>query len=147
MRLPAGYASRPANEDDLDAIVDVSAASDRVDVGFEDPARDLVRDLWRRRGFDLERHTAVVVADRDLVAYAELFGSNPERSLESFARVHPAHRGRGLGTAILSWFESMARELAPAGTPALRVHRAWEIFEKPLAAAYAGPLEGTGGGS
>lgn len=124
MSLPEGYRSRPARWEDLESVVLVAEASDLVDVGFEDPVGELVADEWRRPGFDLERHTALVLADdASPIAYAEVFGPNPDRFVDSFARVHPAHRGRGVGSWIVDWMEEGARGLVPAGTTSpLRVH-------------------------
>ena len=40
MTFPAPYRARPARRDDLDALVALFEARDRVDVGFIDPCRD-----------------------------------------------------------------------------------------------------------
>lgn len=120
MRPPAGYVSRPARWEDLDEVVLLLKACDLADVGFEQPVRENVEQEWRKQGFDLDRHTAVVIAgEGTLVAYAEVFGQNAERAIESFARVHPAHRARGLGSALLAWIEQRARALVPPGAAAV----------------------------
>ncbi len=116
MRLPAGYASRPAGWDDLDAIVALSKACDLVDAGVEDPVREHIEDDWRVPGVDLERQTSLVLArDGSVAAYANVFGLNPHLSVEAWVRVHPAHRGRGIGGSAIDWTQERARELVPAG--------------------------------
>lgn len=117
MILPAGYSSRPAAWDDLDAVVTLRNACDRADVGFEDPVREHLEEDWRTSTFDLASSTSMVhAADGTLVAYAQASGLNPELSLDGFGFVHPDHRRRGLGAALVDWTEERA---AAVGTPKL----------------------------
>jgi mycothiol synthase len=114
--LPEGYAFRPAAWADLDDVVELFRACDRADAGVEDPVREHIEDDWRRQGFDLERDAGIVVsADRAIAAYAIAFGLNPELSVEAFVRVHPEHRARGLGSALIAWTEARARETVLPG--------------------------------
>jgi mycothiol synthase len=116
LRLPAGYASRPATWDDVDAIVTLSKACDLADVGVEDPVREILEAHWRLPGHDLESNAAVVLtSDGSIVAYVDVYGVNPERSLDVTARIHPLHRARGIGSAVVDWTERRAAELAPPG--------------------------------
>lgn len=114
MNLPDGYIARPATWADLDAVVEVFRACDLADVGFAEPAREHVRDDWRLPTFDLDRDSRVVLAGEAMVAYVSVGGLNPSISLEVFGRVHPEHRSRGLGDALLAWGEAHARSLVPA---------------------------------
>jgi len=117
VNLPEGYAARAASLADLDDVVALIKACDLADVGFEDPVRDHLEQGWRRPDYDLDADTRLLVAaDGKVVAYAEAHGDNPELSVESVAVVHPAHRGRGLGSALVGWIEARAAELAPAGS-------------------------------
>lgn len=109
MRLPAGYVSRPANRDDLDDVVALLKSSDRADVGFEDPIREHLEEVWRTPTFDLASSTLLVLFDDgSLAAYGDVAGHNPSLSLDGLARVHPDHRGRGVGAAMLDWIERRA---------------------------------------
>ena len=121
MRLPAGYSARPAELTDLDAVVDLLKATDRADAGVEDPVREHLLFAWERQSsFSLERDTRLVLAaDGTPAAYANVEGSHPETSLEVWVRVHPDHRGRGLGSALLDWGEAFAHERSPE-LPVLR---------------------------
>lgn len=119
MRLPAGYLDRPATWEDLDAVCDVFRASDLADVGVADPVREHLEDDWRLSTFDLARDSRVVVGGDALVAYVSVAGTNPDRSLEVFGRVHPEHRGVGIGSALVTWGEAAALERVPA-LPLLR---------------------------
>ncbi len=120
MITPAGYTSRPATAEDLDAVVEVFKACDRADVGFEDPVREHIEDDWRRTTCDLALDSLLVfAADGELAAYGSVEGLFPQAYQESFGRVHPDHRGRGLGEALVGWAEARAGERSP-GVPTFR---------------------------
>jgi len=120
VRLPAGYVDRPATWDDLDAVCDLFRACDLAEIGVADPIREHLEEEWRFSKFDLGRDSRVVVADGDdLVAYATVAGLNPERSQEIFGRVHPDHRGIGIGSSLVTWGEAAALAREPE-VPLLR---------------------------
>jgi mycothiol synthase len=115
--LPAGYSSRPATWDDLDAVVALVNACDRADVGFEEPVREHLEEDWRMPAFHLASGTLMVHAeDGTLAAYAQASSLNPSLSLDGLGSVHPDHRRRGLGAALVDWIEDRA---AAVGTPKL----------------------------
>jgi len=114
VRLPEGYVARPAAWDDLDAVVEVFNACDLVDIGVVDLVRDHIISDWRSTNYDLARDSRLVTVEGTVVAYASVGGFNPTKSMETFGRVHPEHRGRGLGTAIVTWCERHALELSPS---------------------------------
>lgn len=122
MSAPPGYAERPATWDDLDDVAALFRACDVADVGIEDPVREHLEEDWRLFEPHLEERTRLVDApDGTLAAYASAHGLNPALSVETFVRVHPAHRGRGLGPWLLAWAEERARTLVPDGaSPVLR---------------------------
>jgi mycothiol synthase len=112
--LPAGYARRPATWEDIEPVAALVKACDLADAGVVDPVREHIEEDWRTG--DLDRHTALAfAADGELAGLAQVFGFNPDLSLDLWIRVHPRHRGRGLGSGLLSWAEDRAGELAPAG--------------------------------
>ena len=114
MRLPAGYTARACTFDDLDVVVDIVKAADRADAGVEDPIREHVLAAWKRSSIALARDTRLAIApDGGFAAYANVEGDHPETSLEVWVRVHPEHRGRGLGSALLEWGEELAHERSP----------------------------------
>jgi mycothiol synthase len=116
VRLPVPYRARPAALADLDAVVALFKATDRADAGVEDPVREHLVEEWRRPGFDLDRSTLLVHdGERRVAAFAQVFGLNPELSMDVHVRVHPSHRARGLGSALVGWSERRAREVVPVG--------------------------------
>lgn len=103
--LPPGLDARPLTLDDAGAVYAVMAAQELDDVGevvIEEA--DIVSD-WQRPSFDLSASSVGVLDGDDLVAYAEVSGS-----FFGDAAVHPAYRGRGIGTALAHWMQRTARD-------------------------------------
>ncbi|HYF11155.1 MAG TPA: GNAT family N-acetyltransferase [Actinomycetota bacterium] len=119
MRVPAGYTARACTLDDLEAVADLVRAADLADVGFADPIREHIAEGWRVASTDIARDTIAVFGGDELAAQALVEGMNPERSLDIYGRVHPDHRARGVGSALLAWCEGRALERSPA-LPILR---------------------------
>jgi mycothiol synthase len=116
---PEGYVLRHPAHDELPAAQLVLDAAESADCG--EPRRhdqDLAV-FGRDPRFDLERNVWVVVAPAgDIVGVAWLWeGETIETTADHY--VHPDHRGRGLGGALLDAVEQRAAELAAAG-PATR---------------------------
>jgi mycothiol synthase len=89
---------------DAPAVFEVMAAQEQHDVGsVEIEEADIVGD-WQRPSFDVGASTIGVFDGERLVAYGELGGEQ-----RSDAAVHPTYRGRGLGTAIATWIQDLAR--------------------------------------
>ena len=90
--LPSGYALRPMQPQDLDAVHALET------VLFPE-------DAWPRAMFDEElahptRQYWVVTRDRDVVAYAGMMCIPPVADVQTIA-VASAHEGRGLGGTLL----------------------------------------------
>jgi mycothiol synthase len=114
--LPPGYQERPAGEPDIDAVVDLLCAFDIADFGEPDTSRDMVAELFASPFIQATVDTRLISAsDGTVVAFGELEAVTPSTSQDSFARVHPDHRGRGLGSALIDWAESRARERLHSG--------------------------------
>jgi mycothiol synthase len=103
--LPSELESRSPTRSDLDAVVSVIAASEAATQGVVDVTAEDVRSDWERPSFDLSSDAVVVSDAGRIVAYAEVFSGR------AWVHVHPDHRGREIGAAVLRWTESRAREL------------------------------------
>jgi mycothiol synthase len=104
MELPEGLTSRPLVEGDARAVYEVMAAQELLDLGtVEIEEADIVGD-WGRPSFDVSASTIGVFDGEELVAYAEHTGGD-----RGDAAVHPAYRGRGLGTGLARWMQDTAR--------------------------------------
>ncbi|WP_412541674.1 GNAT family N-acetyltransferase [Longispora sp. K20-0274] len=99
--LPAGYVARPATLADVPEIWRLVAACED---GHPASDPDTVAANLARPGMDLALDTVLVHDGAgDLVARAWV-------NRRSEVDVHPDHRGRGLGGALLTWTEARARE-------------------------------------
>ena len=117
MNLPEGYASRPAVLEDLDAVAALIDAWDLVNFGDANANREGVQYEWGAPWVDLARDVRVIHApDGELAAYALHSSPDPTARYETDAFVHPAHQGRGLGSAIVMWAEAKTRSQLAPGT-------------------------------
>lgn len=119
MTFPAPYRARPARRDDLDALVALFEARDRVDVGFIDQSRDEIVADWATARFDFDRDTIVAEAADGLIAgYGIVLAHDATVQIFAMGTVHPEHAGRGLGSALIHETERRAALRLPAGVNA-----------------------------
>jgi mycothiol synthase len=118
--LSPGYVLRSATRDDIPAVAEVGRACDLADFGEVDVHEDWIRDDWGRPRFDPSTDAWVVTAPGgEVVAAAFTWDEEPRTVFDSVGWVHPAHRGRGIGTALALEVERRAvRDAAtlPAGS-------------------------------
>jgi len=104
MELPDGLTARPLVPTDARAVYQVMASQELADVGsIEIEEADIVSD-WARPSFDVSDSTVGVFDGDRLVAYAEVSGQD-----RGDAALDPAHRGRGIGTALARWMQEKVR--------------------------------------
>ncbi|MEA2505997.1 MAG: mycothiol synthase [Actinomycetota bacterium] len=111
--LPKGYAVRSATQEDLPEVVRLFDALDAT-FGLA-PATDLelLRGLFRLPSFDADRNTWLITAsDGAIAAYGDIEERAEESAIATFGRVHPDHRGKGLGAVLLGLMEQRALEIA-----------------------------------
>jgi mycothiol synthase len=78
-----------------------------------------VADAWRSPRTDVTTDTIVVeTQDGAVVAYADVTDVDGSAVAAAWVQLHPAHRARGIGSALLAWTEARA-----ALTPARVLHR------------------------
>lgn len=104
--VPAGYTVRQPTPADVDAILALMTACDVAEAGEPDnwTAEDVMGD-WADKNTWL-----LLAADGQVAGYAEVHTRGLGRIGED-VYVHPAHRGRGLGTFITRTVEQRAAEL------------------------------------
>src|SRR5690625_7534288 len=112
---------RPATAADIPALVQLANTASRID----DPARVVVADdiIKASRTPSPEKNTLLGVDAADgIVAYASVLepADGPLAvTVEAVGVVHPKYRAAGLGTKLIKWQETRAREMF-AGSGAAR---------------------------
>ncbi|MGY1636286.1 GNAT family N-acetyltransferase [Geodermatophilus sp. SYSU D00742] len=105
--LPHGYTARPLGPDDADAAAALLAAAEPLDRTGEHEDADDLTEWWDGDGVDLQSDgLAVCGPDGGLAGWATVIPTGGVRDgfriwLEG--RVHPDHRGRGIGRFLLDW--------------------------------------------
>ncbi|GIG68304.1 GNAT family N-acetyltransferase [Phytomonospora endophytica] len=108
MITPDGYTARPATLADLPAIHALVAACEQALHGVAETDAEVVAADFARPGLDPDRDTVVVFDAAGALAARAWVNRRSE------VDVHPLHRGRGLGGALLAWTEGRARESGTA---------------------------------
>lgn len=106
--LPPGYRARPVTADDADGIHRLVTACERELFGRVQTDLGRIAADFARPGLVPELDTRLI-HDRAGQAVARAWVN---RRCE--VDVHPAHRGRGLGSALLAWAEDRARQAGTA---------------------------------
>jgi ribosomal protein S18 acetylase RimI-like enzyme len=160
LRLPDGLTTRPLTPDDVDAVAGLLQAAEKVDDTGENFEADDLTEWWVNELVDLDRDgLAVCGEDGGIVAYGTALA--PPTFRDAFAvylegRVHPEHRRRGIGGAVLDWqlgrgadihaerhpeaparlsvgvFETMPGLAALVERAGLRAERWYRLMERPL---------------
>jgi ribosomal protein S18 acetylase RimI-like enzyme len=103
--LPAGYPCRSATTADVAAIHGLVAACERALHGRPETGADRIAAELALPGLRPEYDTLLV---HDVTGGPAGYGW--VRGQRARVHVHPAHQGRGLGSALLAWAENRARQ-------------------------------------
>jgi mycothiol synthase len=122
--MPEGFNLRPATLDDLEAAVEVFNACSRELIGVENKYTVEETGLeWREPGFDLQIDTRLAIGpDGRVAAYCEVWNPDePYVIAYCWGRVLPEFTGLGIGSYLMDWGESRAREAIQKAPPEARV--------------------------
>ena len=132
-RLPVGLTSRPLTPDDVDAVAALLQAAEKVDDTGENFEADDLTEWWVNELVDLSRDgLAVCTEDGDLVGYGSAIAPPTFRDAFSVyleGRVHPEHRRRGIGRALLAWQLERGAEIHAERHPEAPGRLAVGVFE------------------
>lgn len=98
--FPEGLTTRPAQESDLAAVTALFNVSEIHDAGEVETTEDDIEAGWSMPDFDLALDSVMVLDEERPIAYADAYHWRAD------ATVHPADRGRGIGTALVAWTEA-----------------------------------------
>ena len=119
--------------DDLPAAAEVLAADDLDDAGHVVLDAGFLRGQWERSDFVLSTDAWVALdAAGTVVGYGQVTRDETDVA-GSWGVVHPAHWGRGIGSALLDRIEARALELV-AGEPGARFRHAVNAGDEAAAA-------------
>lgn len=119
--LPSGFTLRRPTLDDLAAVTKLANLCEIAEYGTAETTEDDMRMRWQRPNFNLATDAWVVLApDGQIVASAGI-GNRQYIRIYAGADVHPAYRGRGIGTQLLRLTEERARQYVPLAPDGARV--------------------------
>ena len=122
---------------DLDELYDFLATVTRSEYGTVTIPREFLQALDSMPGFEPEKDLLVVRDDDGAIIAAEMVQhSDPYVNASVGGWVHPDRLGQGIGTALLDWGISRARErieLAPEGTQVVATNSLSDTHEPAIA--------------
>lgn len=102
--LPAGYTAEAGSLEAIPEAVACLNACAIAEIGYADLSAETLHAEWTLPGFDVANDVVLVRAGDGSVVGVEITQSrDPHVKVNSWGGTHPAHVGRGLGTAMLSW--------------------------------------------
>jgi mycothiol synthase len=110
IKLPEGFRFRTPTLDDAPEIAALVAACQEADGDHAQMTTAELLSDWS--GVDLAQEAIVVLEPHgQIVGYADLINRNYVQ-ISVYGHVHPAHRVRGVGTALVAWGERWAEHHA-----------------------------------
>jgi GNAT superfamily N-acetyltransferase len=105
------YQSRPAKMEDAQAVAELFNYCSREIIHKDEfEAGELVAG-WESDSLDMEKDTLMVWEGEKLIAYADVWGVLPPYvRVNTWVRVHPDYKNRGIGWVLNQWVEERAKE-------------------------------------
>lgn len=119
---------RAPGQDDAQQIVALTAAADINEVGQPNSDLDALLRDWNNPGFDLSKDARVIETNGQIVGYGIIYEVLNDGRIMFDGYVHPAYTDRGLGTQLLRWTETRARERIPDFPETMQVYMRTNLF-------------------
>jgi len=123
VELPAGYTTRGANMNDIEACLAMFNRWSHDVIG-RDEITDVqaIRNEWVSPNFDPAEDIRLVFAPNgEMAGYIEVWTTaHPPVHPWMWGRVDPDHQGKGVGTWLMHWGEERALRVLPRVSPELR---------------------------
>lgn len=119
--LPAGYALRAPEHDEVREVVDLIDAVELAELGEAEMTLEDLAVEWSRPGFDLGADAWLVTApDGTPAAYTDVYFGRGRAAINPSSGVHPNHTGLGIGALLLATAVSRGTEMLHTATEATR---------------------------
>ncbi len=110
--LKNDFQIRPARMEDAGIVADLFNLCSQEIIGKNDFESGELTAGWKASNIDLEKDTLTVFDGENLIGYADIWGFLPPFvRVNTWARVHPNYKNRGIGWALNKWAESRSIEL------------------------------------
>jgi mycothiol synthase len=111
--IEQGFTVRPATMDDLSSANNLFNTCSIATIGVPEFNNDDTRNIWETPGFNIETSTRVVLSpEGDLIGYIDIWDlSDPPVHPWTWGKVHPEWVRKGIGTALMTWAQTRAREV------------------------------------
>ena len=127
--LARGFTLRRPTLDDMSAVKRLLNDVEVAEYGIGETTESDMHMMWQRPGFALATDAWIVLAPAgDVVAYASVGNRQHIRVYEG-VEVHPAYRGRGIGTYLLHLTEERAYQHIPEAPEGARVVLSGEVSD------------------
>jgi ribosomal protein S18 acetylase RimI-like enzyme len=109
--LKKDFKIRPARMEDAVIVAGLFNLCSQEIIGKNDFESGELTAGWESSSLDLEKDTITVFDGDTLIGYADVWGVLPPYvRVNTWVRVHPAYRKRGIGWSLNKWAESRAME-------------------------------------
>lgn len=109
--LKKDFDLRPARMEDAGIVADLFNLCSQEIVGKNEFESGELTAGWESSNIDMEKDTLAVLDGKMLIGYADVWGVLPPYvRVNTWVRVHPAYKNRGIGWTLNKWVEARALE-------------------------------------
>jgi mycothiol synthase len=121
---------RPYTPQDAQAVVDVINAASMLILGFPRAVVDAIGNIWAFKYVPFTSEKVVVTSTQGHVIGYAYFSNNDNVATEMGGAVHPAYRNQGVGSVLIAWAESRAKDASQNVPVGIKTVLQSSLFEK-----------------